>query len=234
MLRRNGYFAVLAISLLVLDCSCRTWKVQTKSPTAVLAVDKPQKVRLGFAGNKEAVVYGPAIDGGNLVGWKRSDRRGSRDVSYPLAEIESIEVREIAHGRTIALATGVGAGVTMAVVALLAMRTSRSAAPSPAPQKTAGTMSSCPLVYSDTDNGWRLDSGTFGGALMRPLARSDVDNLDFARPRNGILRLKVANELNETDHIDSIEVAAVDHEAGSTVASSPHRLMALSIRWVRC
>lgn len=79
-------------------------------------------------------------------------------------------------------------------------------------------INSCPLVYSWDGTTWRLDSGTFGGAIVRALARTDVDNLDHATPQDGILRLKLANEWNETEYVDRLALLAVDHDSASTVA----------------
>jgi len=79
-------------------------------------------------------------------------------------------------------------------------------------------LSSCPLVYSWDGKHWRLDSGTFGGAIVRALTRSDFDNLDFATTQHGILRLKLADELDETDYVDGLTVLAVDHDSRVTVA----------------
>ena len=76
---------------------------------------------------------------------------------------------------------------------------------------------SCPLVYSWDGSGWRLDSGTFGGAIMRALQRTDVDNLDHLVVIDGTLRLRVSNELRETDHVDRLELLVVDHPAGTRV-----------------
>lgn len=76
---------------------------------------------------------------------------------------------------------------------------------------------SCPLVYSLDGGEWWLDSGTFGGAIMRAMQRTDTDNLDRLAPANGLLRLRVTNELNETDHIDALKVLAVDHPAGTRI-----------------
>lgn len=76
---------------------------------------------------------------------------------------------------------------------------------------------SCPLVYSLDGGEWWLDSGTFGGAIMRAMQRTDTDNLDRLSPANGLLRLRVANELNETDHIDALRLLAVDHPAGTRI-----------------
>jgi hypothetical protein len=79
-------------------------------------------------------------------------------------------------------------------------------------------LNSCPLVYSWDGKNWRLDSGTFGGAIVRALARTDVDNLDFVRPQDGVLRLKLADELDETEYVDQVAVWAVDHDSTVTVA----------------
>jgi Tol biopolymer transport system component len=79
-------------------------------------------------------------------------------------------------------------------------------------------LTSCPLVYSWDGKHWHLDSGTFAGAIVRALTRTDVDNLDFATSRHGVLRLKLANELEETDYVDGLTVLAVDHDSGLTVA----------------
>jgi hypothetical protein len=76
---------------------------------------------------------------------------------------------------------------------------------------------SCPLVYSWDGSGWRLDSGTFGGAIMRALQRTDVDNLDHLVATDGKLRLRVSNELRETDHVDRLQLLVVDHPAGTRV-----------------
>ncbi|MDH4350727.1 MAG: hypothetical protein OEW56_06235, partial [Gemmatimonadota bacterium] len=45
------------------------------------------------------------------------------------------------------------------------------------------------------------------------LARAEVDNLEYAVPEAGTLRLRVRTEPGETDHIDAVEVLAVTHPA---------------------
>jgi hypothetical protein len=209
----KALLAVLLIPLITLEYSCTTWKAQARNPADVVSGNSLQKVRIKTANNKRLVVYDPVIDGDNLIGWEKPRHTGPRNASLPLSDIRSIEVRRPSIGRSIAF--GLGAGATIAVIALWAdKRTTRFERPSIPNPKYA----SCPFVYSDTGQGWRLDSGTFGGAIMRPLARTDVDNLDFIRPGNGVLRLKVTNELDETDHLDVIEVLAIDHEMGTTIA----------------
>lgn len=81
----------------------------------------------------------------------------------------------------------------------------------------SGSMS-CPLIYSWDGTAWRLDSGTFGGAITPALARTDMDNLLHARPFDGILAFRMTAEAPETEHVDAITVLAVDHPHGTTVA----------------
>ena len=63
-----------------------------------------------------------------------------------------------------------------------------------------------------------MSSGTFGGAFAPVLARTEIDNLDAAVPRDGLLRLTVADEMQETDYVDALAVLAVDHDRDVTVA----------------
>ena len=45
-----------------------------------------------------------------------------------------------------------------------------------------------------------------------------MDNLLYAVPDAGRLRLRLANELNETDYVDALSVLVVDHDADVTIA----------------
>jgi hypothetical protein len=52
---------------------------------------------------------------------------------------------------------------------------------------------------------------------MPGLQRPDLDNLLYATPERGVLRLRLANELRETEYVDALSLLAVDHPAGVTV-----------------
>jgi hypothetical protein len=197
----------------MLVASCTTWRRQAGPPATVIAQKAPDRIRLVLVNQQQVTVYGPAIDGDRLVGWTRSARTGIRDASYPIADIQSVELSVISKGKTAALVAGIGVTTLLVIAAIAA--TNMDLRP------FEGTRWSCPLIYSETDAGWRLDSGTFGGAIMRSLRRTDVDNLDFARPRGGVLTLKLANELAETDFVDAIDVLAVDHARDTTVSPAP-------------
>ncbi|MGH7582230.1 MAG: hypothetical protein ACREL5_03280 [Gemmatimonadales bacterium] len=77
---------------------------------------------------------------------------------------------------------------------------------------------SCPLIYSWNGHDWHLDSGTFGGAITPALARTDLDNLIFAHAESGLLKFRMTDEADETEHVDAFTVVAVDHPAGTDVA----------------
>lgn len=165
-------------------------------------------------GGQIVTLQRPSIAGDSLIGEWYGHRR-----AVPLAEIRQLEVREPNGAKTGLLIVGIG--VTALMIGGLVGALAPDPPPPPPPQTpSCGTdcTFSCPLVYSWDGAHWRLDSGTFGGAIMRALARTDVDNLDAAVAQNGELRLKVANELNETDHVDALSIVAVDHPLGVTVA----------------
>ncbi|NJD09907.1 MAG: hypothetical protein FIB01_05490 [Gemmatimonadetes bacterium] len=81
-----------------------------------------------------------------------------------------------------------------------------------------GPTYSCPTVYSWDGAQWRIDSGTFGGAIAQGLTRTDIDNLEHAVAVDGVVTLNVRSELDETDYIDALALLAIDHERGTTVA----------------
>src|SRR6266446_6041181 len=208
--------------------ACMRWGTKPLEPTRFDGAKPDREVRVTVANGGVLVVKNPFISGDSLV-WLRaiSDEPAAGDAppreqrqGIPLAQIRSVQVREVDAAKTALLVVG-----TVGLVALL-VATANSFndwGSSGGGGSTGGGGScdycySCPLVYSWDGHRWRLDSGTFGGAIMRALARTDVDNLDFVQPEHGVMRLKLANEQRETDYVDALSVLAVDHDSGLTVA----------------
>jgi hypothetical protein len=189
---------------------CTAWHSRPLEPAMFTAEKPPSELRVTLVDGRRITLRAPVLSGDSLIGVEYTDR-----VALPLAAVTEVEVRQGAPGRTTLLVVGIGVGVLL-VAGAIAFATS--------PPGGVGLSStpngsiSCPLVYSWDGKDWRLDSGTFGGAIMRTLARTDVDNLDFAMAANGRLRLKLANELDETDFVDALEVLAVDHDPDVSVA----------------
>jgi hypothetical protein len=156
------------------------------------------------------------IRGDSLAGL-RTDSGAARLAIVPLAEVSRIEVRRVSTGRTVALIGGVAAVAVVVVAGAIAVSNLND-------DWFAGDdhpSASCPFVYSWDGARWRLDSGTFGGAISGGLERTDLDNLEHAVARHGHLRLRVANELPETDHVNMIEVVVVDAAPGTITAPDP-------------
>lgn len=207
--------------------ACMRWGTKPLEPTRFDGTTPDRQVRVTLADGGILVVRNPFISGDSLV-WLRpvADEPAAGDAppreqrqGIPLARIKQVEVREVDGAKTALLVVG-----TVGLVALLVAAASYDPWRSGSGGGSSGTGGSCdycyscPLVYSWDGHGWKLDSGTFGGAIMHALARTDVDNLDYARPEHGVMRLKLANEQRETDYVDALSVLAVDHDSGLAVA----------------
>jgi hypothetical protein len=200
-----------ALTLGVAAGGCTAWKTESGRPGEVVAEKKPDRVRVNRYDGNTVELAQPLIAGDSLSGYGRNSPDSAR-VSMALSDVQSVSIQRVDAGKTAVLIAGLG----VTAIAVIAAATDEPDAPTPAPG--SATPVSCPLVYSWDGSSWRLDSGTFGGAITPALARTDVDNLMYALPSDGMLRLKVANELNETDYLDAISVLAVDHAPGTQVA----------------
>lgn len=217
--RRNGGARVSAVLLMAVHLAgCTAWQTQRATPAAVLA-EQPSRVRLMLNNGARVVLASPVLRNDSVVGTPTHMSRGAPVTAIPVSDIEAMAVSRVSAGRTIALVAGIGA------TALLVMAASEDEMFDGGGGGGGGgetpTNFSCPLVYSWDGDEWRLDSGTFGGAIARAFARADIDNLVFARPIRGRLRLRLANELQETDYVNQLVVLAVDHDSGMSVAPGP-------------
>ena len=206
-------FVVLCLS----TAACMTWR-RSSDPVPSVLNHRPGLVRIVRADNLTIEIRNPTLVGDSIVGTAKGRTAGdsaSDRAAVAVADVKEMSVRGVSVGRSVALVAGVGA-----TAILIAAAASNDAQPTPAPCSN-GCVASCPLVYSWDGHIWRLDSGTFGGAILPALKRTDVDNLDFATAEGDSLRLRVTNELPETDHIDEIRVLAVDHDVGVSVAPGP-------------
>ncbi len=217
---------VLPFVIAVFVASCTTWKVQREPVQVVVAQEEPNRIRVTLLSGQALELRDPMVEASTLRGWKDVGAGRREAVGIPTDSVAHVEVRKTAVLQTVLLVAGLVV-VTGAIVAALA----------PEPDPTPITLNcdgdclvSCPMVYSWDGAKWWLDSGTFGGAIFEPLARTDLDNLDHATSVDGLLRLKLANELRETEHVDLLSVLAVDHAPGITIApdgaGTPHALSA--------
>ena len=195
--------------------SCTHWS-EPKSPVeSVISEKHPKKIRVTTVDGWVAELQSPSIESDTLfgLGWPAEKEGVAQQLKVPLADVKRVEVRSTDVVPTVFLA----AGVTLLLVTVIGAAIDDSGTTPRRTYSSSGETMSCPFVYSWDGEAWRLDSGTFGGAFLEPLARTDVDNLMFARAENGVLRLRLANELSETDHVDAIRLRVVDHPIGTEV-----------------
>jgi hypothetical protein len=206
MRKRQGGFILIALAFFALACS--TWRTVQQPPAEYLALDSfPLRLQIIGDGWQETLAN-PYVVADSLVGTIYTDGVTRRKAT-PLAAIRSIRVRHTSAAGVVGVLFLLGG--LAALIGGAASMGGISSGPS-----------SCPTVYSWTETGWRLESGTFAGALMRSLQRTDVDNLDFVTPNGQTLRLRVTNERAEVDHLDAVRVFAVDHDDQVVVAPDPH------------
>ena len=73
---------------------------------------------------------------------------------------------------------------------------------------------SCPHLYAFDGEGYRLDADLASGALYVGAERDDLDRLESLKETDGEYRLRIQDDLDETDHIDSLSLLYVDHPRG--------------------
>ncbi len=123
-----------------------------------------------------------------------------QEACTPLAEYQQLVLRKVDSGKT-ALYTIGGLLLTLGVIAGIA----------------AATKESCPFVYSFDGEQYVFDAEPYGGATCVGLKRTEWCNLEHLREVDGRYRLRLTNEVDETQHTDELKLLVVDHPAGTQV-----------------
>lgn len=210
----------LLLLCLLLALGCTRWRVSSTSPAETVTHQRGSTIQV-LTRYDTTIVTSAVVANDSLFGRsERANSLGSRRYAIALPDVLQIRVRHFDAARSAVALVAVAGAVALVAAAV------DEGDPPPPPSNgggsggcgSSGCLYSCPMVYSWDGQRYRLDSGTFGGAIVRALQRTDLDNLDYATSDGGLIRLRVANQLNETDHLDAIHVLAVDHAAGVVVA----------------
>jgi hypothetical protein len=79
---------------------------------------------------------------------------------------------------------------------------------------------SCPFVYAYDGHTFQKQAEVFGGAIFEKAQRTDWVRLDALGGEGGIYRVRVTNELAETQYVDAVSLLAVDHAPGTAIVPS--------------
>jgi hypothetical protein len=205
--RSSPRSAVASIAAAATLAACFKWSGTAENYPEVVA-RRPEVLRIHVHDRSALTLYGASIVGDSLTGNTVAYDFSSR-TAVALADVTRVEVR-----RLDAVATLIGIGAT----ALLIAEVTKDRPPETRSTSTSDDWGqSCPFVYAWDGTAWRLSSGTFSGAIARPLKRTVVDNLDRVAAESGVVRLRITDELDETEHVDALAVLAVDHAPGTAV-----------------
>ena len=121
-------------------------------------------------------------------------------IQVPLADVLYVQIRKADAAKSIALTAGILAAGVLLMFGIIAL-----------------TKESCPFVYSWDGTQYVFDAEPLGGAISRGLTRSDYSRLEHLKAVDGSYRLRVQNEVEETQHIDEMKLLVVDHPPSVTV-----------------
>ncbi|MGA2363334.1 MAG: hypothetical protein ABSG73_12855 [Candidatus Aminicenantales bacterium] len=136
---------------------------------------------------------------------------GTVPVSIPLSEVELIWLRSVDQGKTF-LYNGLVVGGVVLVAAIISAAVFFHAL-----NKTLSHAESCPFIYSFDGKQYVFDAEPYGTAICQALKRTEWASLDHLRETGGHYKVRIANELDETQNTDELKLVVVDHPEGVKV-----------------
>jgi len=211
-----------ALALLVAFSGCAsTRRIVTREDFAQLA---PGRAIVVYARNdriyrlERYALADSSIHGSGTLSEQGRSAPFDGDVSF--AEIIAVETQS----RSVVKALVV-AGITAICVAEIVHESESHHGLNPtlgtsyhAPPATGGGGGSCPYVYAWDGTRFRLQAEPFGSALGRALELGTWHLLPAARADRGVVRLRLANEREETHYVNSIDLYAIELGAAPAAA----------------
>jgi len=133
-------------------------------------------------------------------------REATAVVRADLRDVAGLSIREVNGPMTAFKTTAAVVGAAAAVVAVVAII-------------VALTKESCPFVYVDDGEGWRLVGEAYAGAAFRSTQRHDLLPLPVAAIGDSLF-VRLRNEARETQYTDQVRLVVVDHPSGTRALST--------------
>jgi hypothetical protein len=191
-------FAIVLVVLLSLS-GCHVKKVEQLPPASVAQPEKETIIGVTTLKGEEVSFDRP---GASIQ--DKTLHASVKKVPYelPLNQVQRfwVERQELSKARTMGLVAAVTIG-TIAIIVAVAV----------------ATKGSCPFVYSWDGQQYVFDAEPYGGAITQGLEKDDFTQLDHLREQDGLYRLKLTNEVDETQFTNLTELWVVDHPAGTRV-----------------
>jgi hypothetical protein len=122
-------------------------------------------------------------------------------VRVPYENIAKVEVSEINGGKTFLIVAG-SIGFTFILVGLIAVLSKGA---------------SCPFIYADSGDDYKLEGEIYSGATALPLERDDYLPVKNIKPVDQEYRLRITNEVEEIQMTNLTELVTVDHKPGEKI-----------------
>lgn len=119
-------------------------------------------------------------------------------VSIPLTDVELVWVKKVDPGMVFVATIGV-IGIVLTGLLLIAIATKES----------------CPFIYSFNGKEYVFDAEPYGGAICQGLKRTDWCGLSHLKEIDGLYKIRITNEVNETQYTDEVKLLVVDHPKGT-------------------
>jgi hypothetical protein len=198
--------ATLLICTLIIGGACYRQVERAVTPDEAISAARAHSVR-GFVLRDGSVV--DVIDSDLLlvvgdtliVREPAATPRGRRSAERPtqairIEDIRMVQVDQIDRGKTVAAVILVPVGVLgLLAVAVLA--------------------SSCPFIYAYDGTNFIPAAEPLAGAVSEGLSRTDLSELEGLVAEDGIYRVIIANEIDETQYVDAFQLVAIDHPVGT-------------------
>jgi len=125
---------------------------------------------------------------------------GKLFVQIPVDKVLYVVNKKIDGVMTFVATVGVLTGAALVVV-LIALATKKS----------------CPFIYSFDGTNYIFDAEPLGGAVAKVFERTDYSKLAHLKETDGVYKLRITNEVYETEYIDEMSLIVVDHPKGTAV-----------------
>ena len=189
----------LLLSFLLSISGCSVRKVEKVPFAGVTLTERETVVGVTTIKGEEVSFDRP---GGSIKNKVVSGLVKKNPYEIPVDQVQRvwIERKEPSTSRTIGLVAVIAIG-TVAIIAGI----------------VAATKQSCPFVYSWNGSEYVFDAEPYGGAITQGLEKDDFSELGSLQEQDGLYKLKLTNEVDETQFTNMMELWVVDHPAGSRV-----------------